>query len=420
MNFTRHLVTRLCAFAVLFCALQNTRLARADSDSPRHQQKEKAGRAAAAGDEEQKRIIRVYLVDDLLYVPSEYPYRGSLPAKGPFEQSGPRSAPLGSPMGGGGAGGGMGGGGMFSIPDSKTAPNVLRQFGGGGPATPAATPLSGRPSRAAQLINLIKTLVKGEWEEGADQCVMFGNNLVVRATPEAQQQIDELLKSLQSGNTARSVTVEATWIVLDGQKLNALRATQNGPPDHPDARLGLDPKQLSVLSHDSAAFRGQLTCLNGQTVHFATGQRRVVASGATPTVGVGAAGYSTSLEVLNIGAVLQVTPMVASAGDRHSAILDLHSVVTQWGKPGEPIKVTSQSVAGMSEKSSSGTLVHHMATIDRVNVGTQEWSTTIQIPLGVPVLVGAATLTDGADQGPNAGATNRPELGLVIEVRPNF
>ena len=44
--------------------------------------------------------------------------------------------------------------------------------------------------------------------------------------------------------------------------------------------------------------------------------RRVIPSGATPTVGVGAVGYSTATEVLNIGAVLQVTPIVMTAGDR--------------------------------------------------------------------------------------------------------
>jgi|SRR5580704_2465385 hypothetical protein len=435
MSFPRPAI-RLCACLVLFNAIQAAPLLKADSDPPRRQLKEKDVPAAAAGTEE-RRITRVYVVDDLTFMPTDYPFHGSLPTTGPFDQGsgtssfssggGPGRGAMGSGGGGGMGGGAGGGGGMFSIPEPTTPPDVLRQFGGGSGAAGQAFPLRGGRPRAAQLINLIEIIVKGEWggsegggREAPDQCIMFAGNLVVRATPEAQQQIDGLLKSLQSGNAARSVTVEACWIVLDAQKLEALRTPPIGTPNDRHFALGLDPKQVSALTQDAAAFRGQITCLNGQTVHLATGQRRVISTRVTPTVGVGAVGYSTSPEVLNIGAVLQLTPIVTHASQHRSAILDLHSVVTQWGKQDDSIKVTSQSFAGMSEKSSNGTLVHHMASIDRVNLGTQEWSTTVEIPLGEPVLVGAATLTDSADQTATAETAKRPQLALVITVRPNF
>ncbi len=202
--------------------------------------------------------------------------------------------------------------------------------------------------------------------------------------------------------------------MLDAQKLESLHSAQGTGPV---ATLKLDRKWLAEIARDTTSFRGQITCLNGQTVHFATGQRRVIPSGATPTVGVGAVGYSTSTEVLNIGAVLQVTPILMTAGDRRSATLDLHSVVTQWGKQGEPIHVTSQTATGSSEKTLGGPLVNNVATIDRANVGTLEWSTTVEVPLGEPVLVGAATLTDAGDQTVNTDEVKRPQLGLVIEVR---
>jgi hypothetical protein len=386
-------------------------------------------------------FIRVYAVEDLLYQPSDYPYRSGMPTVAPFEstrglglgRSGGMGGGAGG-MGGGMGGGGMGGGGgMFSVPAENAPPEILRQFGGGGggqgagPAQPAGggsgmggiTP-GGRVPRAAQLINLIKSLIKVEWEDeqGANdtssQCLLFGTNLVVRTNAHSHEQIAELLKALQATNGARSVTVEATWILLDAQKLESLRAAQGSGPV---ASLKLDRKWLTEVARDTASFRGQLTCLNGQTVHFATGQRRVIPSGATPTVGVGAAGYSTSTEVLNIGAVLQVTPILMTASDRRWATLDLHSVVTQWGKQGEPIHVTSQTATGSSEKTLAGPLVNNVATIDRANVGTLEWSTTVEVPLGEPVLVGAATLTDASDQTVNTDEVKRPQLGLVVEVR---
>jgi hypothetical protein len=382
-------------------------------------------------------FIRVYAVDDLLHQPSDYPYRGSLPTVAPFDSG--RGAVRGFgggfgrvPAGGGGAGGGgmggggggMGGGGMgggqFSLPPEKMPPQVLRQFGGavGGGNAPGP-----RSFRGAELIGLIKGLIKVEWDaedgsgDGTSQCLLFGNSLVVRTNAQAHEQIAELLKALQAANGSRSVTVEATWVLLDGQKIESLRTAQSNGPH---ATLSIDRKWLTEIAHDTTTFRGQITCLNGQTVHFATGQRRVIPSGATPTVGVGAVGYSTATEVLNIGAVLQVTPMVTTAGDRRTATLDLHSVVTQWGKQGDPIHVTSQSATGSSEKSLGGPLVNNVATIDRANVGTLEWSTTVEVPVGEPVLVGAATLTDPADQTVNTDEVKRPQLGLVVEVRPNF
>jgi hypothetical protein len=385
-------------------------------------------------------FIRVYAVEDLLYQPSDYPYRSGMPTVAPFDGGRGTGFMFGRGGGSGAMGGGMGGGGMgggmFSVPVHAAPPEILRQFGGGGggggqgagPAQPpgGAPAMGGTGSgprgaaRGAQLINLIKSLVKVEWDgeegsgEATSQCLMFGTNLVVRTNAHAHEQIAELLKALQATNGARSVTVEATWILLDAQKIESLRSAQGTGPV---ATLKLDRKWLSEVARDASSFRGQLTCLNGQTVHFATGQRRVIPSGATPTVGVGAVGYSSSTEVLNIGAVLQITPILMTAGDRRTAMLDLHSVVTQWGKQGEPINVTSQSATGTSEKSLGGPLVSHVATIDRANVGTLEWSTTVEVPLGEPVLVGAATITESGEQTANADDSKRPQLGLVVEVR---
>jgi hypothetical protein len=415
----------LCAAVALVCIAAATTPAIAQPPARQARARNQEPRSDA-------NFIRVYAVEDLLYQPSDYPYRSGMPTVAPFEST--RNLGLGRNGGMGGGGGGMGGGmggggmggGMFSVPSEAARPEILRQFGGGQGAggAPAMGGAGAGPrvvARAAQLVSLIKSLIKVEWEAGDEnssestsQCIMFGNNLVVRTSSHAHEQIAELLKALQATNGARSVTVEATWIVLDAQKLESLRSAQGAGRV---ATLKVDRKWLAEITRDTTSFRGQITCLNGQTVHFATGQRRVIPSGATPTVGVGAAGYSTSTEVLNIGAVLQVTPILMTAGDRRSATLDLHSVVTQWGKQGEPIHVTSQTATGSSEKTLAGPLVNNVATIDRANVGTLEWSTTVEVPLGESVLVGAATLTDASDQTVNTEEVKRPQLGLVIEVR---
>jgi hypothetical protein len=397
---SRNLAIRLCAALAVFSATQANQFVTAAADPPRRQAKEKAG----TGPEEPKRIVRVYLIDDLVFTPGDYPYQGHLPTTGPFDKSESRSSLPGMRAGfGGGNGTGMGGG----MAGMKMGALEMRgtQFGG--------------IQRASQLVNLIKKLIKGEWEgdgDQLDQCIVFGNNLVVRQTEEGQRHIADLLLALRSGNAGRSVTIEATWVWLDAQKRESLRTAESTSHDSHQAGA-FDPKRLRDLARDSAAFRGQITCLNGQTVHFATGQRRLVVPNVQATVGVGSSAYSPTVEIVNVGAVLQVTPTISR--ERHSAFLDLHSVVTQWGAPGEPFKVTSQSFSGSSEKSAHGILVQDMATVDRVNLGAQEWSTTASLSLGVPVLVGAVTLTAPAEPPSDASAGKRPELGLIVEVRTN-
>lgn len=248
-------------------------------------------------------FIRVYAVEDLLYQPSDYPYRSGMPTVAPFASTrgpgvmfGRRSDGTGGGAGGGMGGGGMGGG-MFSVPAEKAPPQILRQFGGGGGQAAGTAQAAGGESgmgvigqgqripRAGQLINLIKSLIKVEWEDEqaandtTSQCLMFGTNLVVRTNAHAHEQIAELLKALQATNGARSVTVEATWIVLDAQKLESLHSAQgNGPV----ATLKLDRKWLAEIARDTTSFRGQITCLNGQTVHFATGHAASSPAGQLP------------------------------------------------------------------------------------------------------------------------------------------
>ncbi len=383
------LTTRCIAACVLFSALLAAPALSVGSDGAAR------GREKSRSGDEPKRVVKVYLVDDLVLAPSDYPFEANLPTAAPFAQSEGNSrrglvGGYGGGVGGGGAGGGMGGGMGRRL--------ALNSQPGGG-------------RRMAQLVNLLEAVVKGDWHENsdsADRCIVFGNNLIVRQTEEGQHQITALLEALRSGNAPHSVTVEATWIWLDAQKREALRTTANSTTD---------ATAMRALLQNSGAFAGQITCLNGQTVHFATGERRVISSGAQPTVGVGASAYMLKTDVVNVGVVLEVTPAISR--ERHMAYIDLHSVATQWGAPGEPLKVASQSFAGSHDTDAKGTLVMNLATIDRVNLGTQELSTSASIPLNSPVLVGSVTFAEPGDKTVSSAPAKRPELGLVIEVRPS-
>jgi hypothetical protein len=382
---------RFIAALAIFSVLHIAQSVSAVADSSARGKKEKT-----SAEDTPKRVVKVYLVDDLVLTPVDYPFQANLPTAGSFEPSEGTSHVGGFGGAGGGVGGGQGGG-MGGMRMGVTTQRLYTNLP------------PGRVRRLAQLVSLLKTVVKGDWNEGedsADHCIAFGNNLIIRQTEEGQRQIAALLDGLRAGNTPQSVTVEATWIWLDAQKREAFRTTS-------------EASRAREILRDSAAFTGQITCLDGQTVHFATGQRRVISSGAQPTVGVGASAYMPKTDVVNVGVVLQVTPSVSR--ERRTAFVDLHSVATQWGKPGEPLKVTSQSFAGSNDKDSRGILLMDVATVDRVNLGTQELSTSASVPLSTPVLVGSVTFAEPGDQTVSAAPSKRPELGLVIEVRPaNF
>jgi hypothetical protein len=377
--------------------------ARGQDDTAQKRPARRPRAATANADQDRQLVVRVYPVEDLLQTVSDYPYRGGLPGTVPH-------APAGGFGGGmGGMGGTGGGGGMFSVPSGAAPPQVLRQFGvaGGGAQTEE------RESRQQEFLEMIQAYVKGDWGNSGAECSIFRSSLIVRNIEQVQKAVADLLQAVRTtSNIGRVVTIEATWLVLTPQQLETLRRFSAGKDDAPAADLR---KSFEELSQQAMAIHGHITCLNGQQVHLATGRRQVIASGGTPTVGMGAVGYTPIVSVLNLGAVLQIRP--SRSADSGKALIDLGSVVTQWKEPAAPIQISSQVVAGADEKKAEGPLIHSMVTIDRADVGTQEWASTVSIPIGQPVYIGSVTLS--GDKAGHLEPAQNPELALVIEVRAN-
>ncbi|HEV7999870.1 MAG TPA: hypothetical protein VGP63_08330 [Planctomycetaceae bacterium] len=420
MNFTSSLNSgvlvraRMIPFLVGIALLvQSSSRAQDRSAKKRSPRKAEHAEAARATEPAPKLIVRVYPVQDLLRTQTDYPYRGGISGEFPsrqFSAAGRGAGGMGGGgIGGGGGGGGMGGGGgtfsipSLSIPKPARPPQVLRQFGGvgGGP----------QPEEQNEFfLETIEASVKGDWGADGVEKRLFRGNLIVRNTADVHEELTTFLRALRTnGAGGRSVIVDATWLLLTPQQLETLRQPSG---DNPSSRSAVSRKSFDEVARQTTAIHGRITCLNGQQVHLATGRRQVISSGGTPTVGMAATGYQPIVSVINLGAVLQVTPSIS--GDS-KALVDLQNIVTQWKEPGAPIQVTSQVAAGSSDKQVGGPLVNTMLTIDRADVGTQEWSTTVSIPIGEPVYVGSVTLTN--DKASHLEAGQNPELALVIEVR---
>jgi hypothetical protein len=387
---------RACRLLVAGCALCFPLHVRGQDQREKRQRPPKVEPAAPIAEAKSNLVVHVYPVEDLLLIQDDYPYRGGLPASETF--------------GGvtGGSGGGLGGG-------SGTGGGRGSGFLGGvtpGAGGAAMSETQRRSRRAAGLINVIKTCVEGDWESEHSECLFFDNNLIVRHTEEGQLAVSKLLRALESrSSSGHSVTLEATWLILTPQQLASLRG-----PAAEGGTSKVDPKTFRDLSQQATVLHGQITCSNGQQVHLATGRRQVIAVGGIPTVGVGAAAYQPTTSVINVGAVLQVTPSVSA--DSQKAFVDLHSVMTQWHEPAKPpIVVSADVLAGTSEKKVEGPAVHTLVTIDRANIETQEWSTTVAIPIAQPAYVGSVSLS--SDKAGRLEPGQNPELTLVIEVRAN-
>ena len=354
--------------------------------------------------------VRVYDVSEIVGLRPDYPYRGAvLPTT-----LGDKPAFGGAAVGGGMMPGGLGGtgfggvgGGFFQIADpggsggSFAGEGIVSSGGGIGVET------AGPSVMIDDLINAIQTTIEADWEDidGTGGVIaVLGTTLIIRQTPAAHEQIQDLLTALgtaSAGSTA--VTIEAHWLLLGAEELAQLI------PSGEDAKRGtqISREALQELDEKASAYRGRITCFSNQIVHIVSGNRRTVITGAVPTVGMGTSAYAPNVAYPNAGVLLQVRPSLLP--DRRAAILNVTSTVTGWEDGGEPVRIGATFLAGEKDGVSlpGGTAE---TSIDRVNMPTHHLETALRAPVGEPVLVGGMTV-------PHAAAAEKsPQLYLIVEL----
>ena len=387
-------------------------------------------------------VLRTYEVGDLIVDIHDYPYSDSLQRK----QTVPGGAGTGGGFGGGAGGfGGGGGGGLFSVPDGDSASNLrgprsardgatfrLCQFGGGGAANAADTAPGG--ITIDNLIDAIESTVAPKtWADngGGDANIRpIGTVLVILQTPSMHDRIRDLLVQIRAASGSRkTLTIDARWVLLTSDDLDKLLLpNQHEVPE-------VDPKRLAEFTRRPGSIRGITTCFSGQLVYLVSGTRPNVVSGYIPVVGSidtpdraehlvaqrraslirlvsdtsansfvrdAHVGYQPTVEKPNLGALLEIRPTLT---DR-TAVVDLKSTITALGQQQLPPSVDAQSA--------------DVPVVDRFAVETQEFATTLRVPLGKPVLVGGLTYvppSQGAKpDGQQQPAGEKPQLYLVLEV----
>ncbi len=373
-------------------------------------------------------VIRVYNVSDLLVSPPNYPYEPGLPTteQTPAASNFGGTGGFGGGFGGGGGGGlggdGQGGGGtgFFAVPSRTSKPigatQVYHQFGGGGlgGGSPQAAVSTSQQIEEAlfSLEELLRSsIAESSWDtedsNGDDYRIrIYKSMLVIRQTESVHKQIEAFLKELrQQSGASTMLTVRVHWVPIES--VRGLKELHE-QIDFVRAQKELNDQFEETLA--TADYRGEITCYSGQTVHLASGARRMVLLGATPSVGFGSAAYTPEVAFPHIGTIVQVTPSLDA--DRNTVSMNLWSTVTGWEEPGEPVKLSAEFNAVKSDQGETGG-GKTQAVIDRVNMQTRHLATSLRVPLDVPTIVG--TLTNDQSPGNNEQPSTK-QLALIVEV----
>ena len=420
-------IPRMTAFALLTVSLiQSGDLANAqvDEKAKKNATSKNSFTPFSAGSEEQREgslaIVRVYNIADLLSSPPNYPYEPGLPTTG----NAPAAAGLGGFGGGGfggGGGGGTGGGGQAAGGGAGffAVPTTHHQFGGGGLG--GAGGLGGGPVEDETLaleilMDLIFETVGSNWgEEDANgrayEIRDYKQMLVVSQTASMHEQIESFLQELRKHSGADTMlTVQVHWLpMVEGETMEEFQQATEALRQK-DAKAADEQQKLIAEQLKDASYYGRITCHSGQTVHLASGSRRMVIRGATPSVGFGSAAYTPEVAYPHIGTIVQVKPSLNA--EKNTVSLDIWSTVTGWEEPGEPVQLTAEFNRVKSDQGETGG-GKAQAMIDRVNMPTRHLATSVRLPLGVPTIIG--TLTNDQSPSNNEKPSTR-QLVLVVEV----
>jgi hypothetical protein len=359
-------------------------------------------------------VVKVYRVVDLVVSAPDHAYDGTFLPGVPDSRN--RLGQFGAPMGGmgggmmggmGGGGGGMGGmgGGMFQVGEHPASAPAQPARGGARPQSAVGSNrLTSRRIDYNSLIDAIQTVIAPEtWDEvgGNGSIALVGGALAIRQTKAVQAQVQEFLSALQKESGAlETLVIRAHWLLVNHDQLEGLR---KGSAQ--DKELGVEVLQsdaLNAVGNEARYASGQVTCLNGQTVHVISGQVQNQLAGAIPVVGGNTPGYQPIVAMPHRGVLLQVTPSLL--GKEGRALVDLHSTVSEPHQADPPIQLGNDKNEGEPNRTP-------LVQIDRTNDAIQQFSTSLRVPVAKPVLVAGMTFpSEGATRGAN-------QLVLVLEVR---
>jgi hypothetical protein len=403
---------------------------------------------------DQHLVVKAHDVTDLIVPLVDYRYRSDLPTTeldrclnwwiAGFGMGGMGGVGAGTGTASSGAGSGGTGGGMFSV--LNTTPFIC-----GCSVVKRRADAYGAPDGTTyraydfdSLIDLITSTVRpSTWDAcgGPGSIQRFRCMIVFAQTREVHREVELLLADLRAKQLASpTLLVELQWLWLDAKQHEQLVGGGKQATDGKHS-LAVDAKALEELARTVPGFRGQIACSNAQAVHLASGDRRSVISSTIPVMDR-SVGYQPMIQVPNVGIVVELSPIVAPGAT--TALLHVQSTVTRWAKPQPPLVhvgaswpphlateggVVAPPPAPADQPGQPGkpAPTRYMAPqeitkepggsasspIERPQMPAQQLATTLRVPLGKPVIVGAMTFAPEGDAGLDKAADNPRQLYVI-------
>jgi hypothetical protein len=401
---------------------------------------------------------KIYDVTDLVLPEEDYTI-GNNPLTAPgtgLEPMTPQSQP--PMMMGYGMGAGMPTGGFSYAPRrGSVAANVAGRMGGGANFSPSPASVNIEPLKDA----ITNTIAPKSWMDNGGPGPISDlppHFLVITQTGEVHRQIEQFLAELRARRRAvPTVHVELHWLWLDAAHREALLGSgAKGSPQ--DVLPAIDPRKFSEIAREVPSFHARATCLSGLITSLSAGDRRQLIVSGIPVVDDNVA-YSPVISMPNVGVTAELRPTVIPGGN--SAMLHVRSTITRWTPERAPANIGSAWPAGQRmsvdasqpavNASSSGAPVMgvtpsggtaptpqlsqttnvnaapatshaSMSThgpgscscpIDLPVMPTQEFGTTLRVPLGKPVIVGSVTFAPAGGAGLGEAKEKPVEVYLI-------
>ena len=242
--------------------------------------------------------------------------------------------------------------------------------------------------------------------------------LIISQTLKIHLRVSALLADLRAKRQAvPTLIVEIQWLWLDNEQCEELlaRPPVGKGPAAGRTPLALDAAILDRLARKAPGFRGRIACANGQWVHLASGDRRAIVPSKVPAVDGGVA-YMPLIDAPNAGVLVELRPTVEPGAE--SAVLDVESCVTRWGRP-RPTAHEAEGPAKEGGPRETGAEAAGSAScpVERPSIPAQEFATTLRVPLGRPVLVGGMTFAPAGPAGLEDAGKNPLQLYLIATTR---
>jgi hypothetical protein len=266
--------------------------------------------------------------------------------------------------------------------------------------------------------------------------------LLISQTFQVHTQIEQFLADLRARRQARpTLSVELQWLWLDAKQHDRLLAGQ-AKAAAGQLSPAVDPERLRQIAHEVPGYYGLVTCANGLGTAIAAGDQRWIITGAVPVVGGDGVGYQPLVTVAHVGVAAQLRPTVVPG--TKTAMLDIASLISRWDPSRKSVTVGSawpsdhrvvawnpppastpaQNAATAGPATPPQPVAPIVTThstqggssscpVDQPVMPAQQLGTTLCVPLGKPVIVGAITFAPTEGAGLGAAGENPVQVYLI-------